>query len=357
MFSAIDDSLFIMPICYHPTTVLSVDDDIDFLKNLSLRVSDKLVLLSFDSPKKAMEYTKNQHSHLPFTNRCLIEKNGTTTFDIFSVRNEIYNKDRFEEIIISVTDYDMPYKDGIELVKSMEFPEEVSQYSHIFLTGKFSADFKDKLAKIGLSTEYIGKEDPDFVNKLMALIEKRSAMIFQRYSYSPARILSANKNERVTVLFDGNFAPIFNAFIKENNICELYLFDKQGSFMFLDDNANLSWLFVRNEYGIENSITLANHYGAPNYVINALKNKDIILSLYEKEDFEKIGKINWDDYLCPATIFESNDKYLNFFLKCSLEPLTTNKDLKKYYYAFTNKFPNHGIDTNKIFSYQQFLDQ
>ena len=344
MFSSIDDSLFVLPVCYHPTTVISIDDDIDFLKNLSLRVSDKLILLSFDSPKKALDYTKNQHHHLPFTIRCLIEKNGAITFDLFSVRNEIYNINRFDEIIVNVTDYDMPYKDGIELVKSMEFPGEVSQYSHIFLTGKFSADFKDKLAKIGLDTEYIGKEDPDFVNKLLALIEKRSAMIFQRYSFSPAQILSTNKKEMVSILFDGNFAPIFNAYIKENHICELYLFDKQGSFLFLDDHANLSFFFVRNEYGIENSIKLANHYGAPNYVIKALKEKNIILSIYEQEDFEKRGKINWDDYLCPAIIFESNDKH-------------SVKYLRKYYYAFTNKFPNHGIETNKIFSYQQFLDQ
>jgi len=357
MFSAIDDSLFVMPICYHPTTVLSVDDDIDFLKNLSLRVSDKLVFLSFDNPTKALEYTKNQLDHLPFTSRCLIEINGETTFDLFSVRNEIYNKSRFDEIIINVTDYDMPYKDGVSLVKSMEFPEEISQYSHIFLTGKFSDDFKDKLAKIGLSTEYIGKEDPDFVNKLIALIEKRSAMIFQRYSYAPARILSKNKNEMVSILFDGNFAPIFNAYIKDNNICELYLFDKQGSFLFLDADAHLSWFFVRNECGIENSIQLAEHFGAPNYIIKALKEKKVILSLYEKEDFIKRERLNWDDYLCPATVFESNDKYSRFFLNHDTNPLNPKNDFRKYYYAFTHNFPNHGIDTKKIFSYQQFLDQ
>jgi CheY-like chemotaxis protein len=355
MFTSLGDSLFVMPVCYHPTTVLSVDDDEAFLNILSLQLSNKLSLLCFSNPNAALEYSKNSHHYFPFTSRCLTDENDSVKFNFMSIRNEIYNHDRFKEIAINVTDYDMPHTSGIELIKTMEFQPEVPNYSHIILTGKISDEFKAKIASLGLSGEYIGKDDPDYVNKLLNLIEKRTGKIFQWASYVPARILSRNDKEKTSVLFDGNFATLFNDYVKNNNICEFYLFDKQGSYLFLDDEANLSWLFIRGEQGMANSIELAIHYGAPQSVIDALKSKEFILSLYEKEDFEKRKSIVWDDYLLPAKIFESDKKYLDFFP--NLIHLTDDGRIAtpKYYYAFTDKFPEHGIEKDKVLSYQTFL--
>jgi CheY-like chemotaxis protein len=290
MFASLDGSLFIWPVCYHPVTVLSVDDDKGFLSLLTAEVSDKLSLLCFDNPEEAIEYTKSKHHYLPFTDRCLTKEPNDAQFNFTAIRNEIYNPNRFKEIFIVITDYDMPNITGIDLIKTMEFQPEIAQYAHILLTGKISDEFKGKIAKLGMSKEYIGKDDPDYINKLLALIEKRLSKIFQWYSYMPARILSMSNKEKTSFLFDGNFMQLFNAHIKENNICEFYLFDKQGSYLFLDEQANLSWFFIRNETGIENTLKLAIEYGAPEKVIEAIKTKKVILSLYEKEDFEKRGK-------------------------------------------------------------------
>lgn len=354
MFTAVDGSLFIMPVCYHPTTVLSIDDDIGFLKLLTAELSDKLALLCFDSPEKAIEYAKDKHHYLPFTARCLSESNGSVKLDVMSFRNEIYNPDRFKQITNIVTDYDMPHITGIELIKTMSFPPEIKQFVHIVLTGKISDEFKTKIAELGLNNQYIGKDDPDYVNKLLSLIRKKWANIFQWYSYVPARILSMNKKEKSSFFFDGNFMSIFNAYIKEKNICELYLFDKQGSYIFLDDKANISWLFLRSDQGIKNTIELAIHYGAPKAIIDALKTKKVILSLYEKEDFEKRGNIDWNKYLLPASEFESNDEYLGFFP--NLMPTEKGeKIIPKYYYTFTDNFLDNGIEKDKILSYENFL--
>lgn len=168
--------------------------------------------------------------------------------------------------------------------------------------------------------------------------------------YVPARIISRNKNEKSSFLFDGNFADIFNNYIKTNNICEFYLFDKQGSYLFLDQQANPSWLFIRNETGIKNSIQRAAQYGAPQSILDRLKNNEI-LSLYEEEDFKKRSNINWEEYLLPATIFESNNQYSKSFPNAN----TKSTSATKYYYTFTKKFPEHGIDKDKILSYEEFL--
>tara|TARA_Y100000588_G_scaffold341176_1_gene385064 strand:+ start:400 stop:1518 length:1119 start_codon:yes stop_codon:yes gene_type:complete len=355
MFSPMADSMFIIPVCYHPTTILSVDDDMDFLKLLSMQMYDKLSFLCFDSPEKALDYAKSYHDYNPFIERCTRTDDSKTTFNFSAIRNEIYNADRFKEICISVTDYDMPYKDGIELIRTLEFKPEISQYTNIILTGKISDEFKEKLVGLGLSGEYIGKDDPQYINKLLDLIENRLARIFQTYSYMPARALSNDPEENTSCFFDGGFAKILNKHIKDNNVCELYLFDKQGSYLFLDKDANLSWMFVRNDTGIENSVKLAKQYSAPKAVIQALEDKSHILSLYENEDFKIRKEIDWDKYLLPAKVFETDGTYLNFF--SNLVPASSNGEKKypKYYYAFSSEFPDNGIKKDQILSYEQFL--
>jgi CheY-like chemotaxis protein len=355
MFSSLD-GLFILPVCYHQTTVLSVDDDPLFLEAFASEVSDRVPLLCFDSPEKATEFTKKLHRHYPFTDRCILSEGNTFTFDFKAIRNEIYNADRFKEIFMVVTDYDMPHQDGIDLIRNIEFSPEVSQYAHIILTGKISKEFKEKLKGLGLSQEYIGKDDPDYIEKLLALVEKRLKKIFQWYSYVPARILSQDPNENSFFLFDKNFGKILNKHIKNNKISELYLFDKQGSYLFLDQDANLSWLFVRNATGIENSIKMATQYGAPKAVIDALKSKEVILSLYEKEDFERLNhSIDWDSYLLPAVVFEAEETSLNFFKNLIPQSYKDNQIPLQYFYAFSKSFPNHGIERKKILSYNEFL--
>jgi len=355
MLTAKKDSLFILPVCYHPTTVLSIDDDTDFLKILSASVSDKLSLLCFNEPEKAIEYTKNQHHFYPFIERCLITDNDTTTFQISAIRDEIYNENRFKEIAITVTDYDMPHKNGIDLIKTMTFQPEVSQFAHIILTGKISTEFKEKLVGLGLASDYIGKDDPQFIHKLLDQVETRLSRVFQWYSYMPARLLSRNKNEKTTVLFDGDFAELFNGYIKDHQICEFYLFDKQGSYLFLDQNATPSWLFIRNDVGVQNTIKLAEQFGAPQSIIDDLRSKKFILSLYELSDFEKRKNIEWDKYVLPATVFNPRGDFLNFFSDLMPESAEGKKIPPSYYYAFSNEFPENDIDKNKILSYEQFL--
>lgn len=352
MFYAMDGNMFVMPLCYHPTTVLSVDDDVDFSNILQLSIDTKMPLLCFNNPEEARNHMKNNHHYLPFSSRCVKEVNEKSVFDLKAIRDELYNKNRFKEIFVSVTDYDMPHISGIELIKSMEFSSEISQYGHIILTGKISDEFKSQIQKLHLADGYIGKDDPDYVEKLVNLADIRSKKIFQLYSYPPARLLSQNTEEKPSILFDGNFVEVFNQYIAENSICEFYLFDKQGSYVFLDENANLSWLIVRNNKGMEHSIQRAQKYGAPQSIIDSLKSDKYILSLYEEEDFQRIKPTEWEDYILPANTFESNANYLGFFT----DLVPDDKMDAKYYYAFTDVFPEHGIKREDVLSYKDFIE-
>ena len=348
MFTPINDSFCVLPVFYRPTTVMLVDDDPDFLKQLSNQLSDQLPVITFTDPDKAIQYFENHNVGL-FEKWLRRTSKDMATF-IQDSRQEIYNPNRFKEIIVSVLDYDMPgKKSGFDVMNTMgeAIFGEMSFHSYILLTGKRFSEFDEKLAAMTVGKNFVSKWDPNRVNQLLDCIAEKSARAFQWISYPVARELSREPTEKTNFLFDGHVLPILNKLIQEHHICELYLFDKQGSYLLLDEHANLSWFFVRSDLGMVNSIELAKQYHAPSWVIDAIQSKEKLLSLYEKEDFDRLTTIDWENYLLPATVFKGDPRYMKAF---NLEPHSD------YYYAFTHEFAEHGIDQKRIVSYRSYLD-
>ena len=346
MFHTFDkDSLFIMPLCYHPTTLMLVDDNINFLKKLALKLTDKWPVLSFSDADEAMGYFENKNELL-FRDKCDI--GGQRDGAISKLRNAVYDSNRFKEILVSIIDYDMPNKTGFDLAKNMGWtvPERMSFHSYILLTGKSLEEFDEELRQNKLAKDFINKGDKRYEEQLLEQTQYKASTIFQWGFYDLARQLAIDPNEKATIFFDGNFLPLLNKHVKEHNLCELYLFDRQGSCLFLDEEGNLSWLFVRNEKGLENSINLAEKHHAPNSIVEALKSKTMILSLYEEKDFNERKSVNWEHFLLPAQRLETNDAYTKFF---KLKPNGS------YYYAYTNNFPI--FNNNNILPYSEYLKQ
>lgn len=335
-----------MPLCLHPATTLLVDDNVKFLNNMEEYLSDYISVKTFSDPNEAINYMNNNRFTI-YKDRCYYEKNGKLFFDLVALRDEIYNDGRFKEILTSVIDYDMPNKNGFDLILSIGDPlVGLQHHSYILLTGTdaetINKEFKPK------EDQTIYKFDPEYQDKTLEAIKENSIHTSQWCSSDIAMSLARDESELTSILFDGNFLPIINDYIKKNEIIELYLFDKQGSFLFLDKYGNLSWLFVRNEKGIENSIRKARELNAPDKIVDALKSKQFICSLYEKEDFDRRVSIDWDQYLLPALKFSGDRQFLDAWADMSHS---------NYYYSFTKNFPDSGIDQSKILSYDDFMKQ
>lgn len=335
MFSPIDNPFCVLPVCYRPLTVMLVDDDPDFLKQLSLQLSEHLPVITFSEPEKAISYFEQQNAQLfkKWTS------NQSSSSLINNAREEIYNPNRFKDIIVSVVDYEMPNKTGFDIISTMgeELLGAMSFHSYVLLTGKRFSELDQELASSSIGKNFISKWDPNRVPQLLSAIEHNNSHAFQMMSYPAARELRNDEREKTTILFDNTFLPILNNYIKEHQVCELYLYDKQGSYLFLDEKANLSWFFVRNDLGMENTIQLAKQFQAPSSIIDAIESREQLLCDYEKEDFECLKPFDWEQYLVPATVF-------------------IGEDHSKYYYAFTNNFIGHNIDLKKVVSFRSYLD-
>ena len=495
----------VMPVCYHPTTVLVVDDDVNFLNKLKASVSKNIALICFDNPDAVIDYIKNSRElQIPLASRLhFTGKNDTQTcgfarmlearvqdiihpfpkdidlsfvkpidepilpegspkphdtleefersqyilteksfyyynqmskecewiasdpamlktldsafqeetsdlssdqlnritqithhhrpaklgFSIAEVRNEPYNRNRFKEIVLIISDDVMPGKNGIELVKALDFPGITLEHAVIILAQTASDEFKQNIKTLPLPTEFIEKNDPAIMAKLLDAIEKKASRIFQNHSQKALTILSNDLKEGSSFVFDQNFCDIFNPILKENNICEMYLYDRQGSYLLLDEHANPSWFIIRCEKGMENSLEKAVEYGAPLDVIEALSEKKVLLSLYEESDFARLkeksirtqlealkakkkeagkkeaepepeikAEIDWGSYLHPASVFESEDNSSDISL-IKQDDNNPKGVTHKYYYVYIKNFPESEINQSRILSYQDFLNQ
>lgn len=76
-----DTPSVVMPVCYHPTTVLVVDDDASFINKLKASMSKNIALLCFDNPDAVINYIKNSRElQIPLASRLHFSgKNDTQT--------------------------------------------------------------------------------------------------------------------------------------------------------------------------------------------------------------------------------------------------------------------------------------
>ena len=334
-----------IPGVFYPTTVLSVDDDNIAIDAVIAALAGQYKVISFLDSNKALDFLTDKTGRF-FRGRVISNK---IEDGVLGFRKEVYNNQRCDDVMIAIIDYDMPAKSGFDVWQNVGLNDyrQSHEHSYILFTAKKYSDFQEELANEAIGKNFISKFDPNHPKYLIEAVNKLSTAMFQRVGHGIANMLNHDESEKTSFLNDGNFLPILNPYLDEHEICEGYLFDKQGSLMFLDSKANLSWLFVRNEQGVINSIERARTYGAPDSVLACLKSKDKILSLYEKEDFESRKSIDWNKYLLKADVFKDEGKKLEVF---------ENRP-SDYYYAFTDIFPEHGIDKDKILSYDAFLRQ
>jgi CheY-like chemotaxis protein len=229
--------------CYHPTSILIVDDEKTYVDTLHLKFKRNLPCKTYTNPKDALNFLLNDYHFDALENRWIKrskENYQHLDIDLPAIRQEAYNPNRFEQISILVVDQVMPGLKGLDLCRQLG----QTNIQKILLTGKVTdADaidaFNDKLIN-----KYIAKHSPDLMEKLTLAIEELMLAYF--INLSRTTLLTLSKNPEYAFLNNEDFIKFFHDFIKENHIVEYYLCDAH-SFMFLDKDANPSWLSIKTE--------------------------------------------------------------------------------------------------------------
>lgn len=318
---------FKISLCHHPTTVVFVDDNKDYLAQLEFRFNELLPVRAFDDPVAALQYLNLAYQEENFTNRCTLTSTaGEGTYNhivsdinLKLIQNEILRPERFSEVAVVVVDYTMPGMNGIEFCHQIKNPNILI----ILLTGEADNDLAVREFNNGTIDRFIKKTTPNIKDILHEEILK----LEQQYFIQLSNILTNHATpSNLKCLEDKEVAKQFYHLCASQNILEYYLLSETGDFILLDNQGSTSYLTIKSDEEIMDLYDYAEISGASNELLTALQTRNMLPLLYHDPDPK-----DWHDYLSPAY------------------PIIGEK---KYYYSFKKQVT---LPLPKILSYEEYL--
>jgi len=321
-----------IPCCYFPTNLLIVDDDQDLLKSIRLFFEEDYKTTCVSDLKKASAIISENNDWI---NKLLevsrfYDPLETARFsvemDLSLLHKQVYNPKRFNHVAILIVDYDMPAMNGLDFIRSLGD----HQLKIIMLTGKATPETVIKAFNNKEIHRYVSKGEPDYLQTTAKYIKELHREFFMDFS----KFLLDSLKTETKIFQDEDFKNIFEKTVDENHIVEFYLLDESGSFLMLDAKVeNQIWLIIKSEEEMRVLYELATgDKDVPTHVIKKLKNRETLTHF-------KPGESNLEA------------KYWNLV---DARPLNEKKE---FYYSFLKNNEDFEVDSSKIKSYADFLNE
>lgn len=327
-----------------PTTVMLVDDNEGFLKStIPLLSKDKAIYRTFTDPTKVYEYLMENYQGNDLMQQCVDQETdpnrGHRNVDITlaPIREAIYDPKRFEHVSVLVVDHDMPEMNGLDLCRQLsDFP-----IKKILLTGVASDQQAIAAFNEGVIDAFITKSSEGMEqilnDKIQELshkqLEEETSIVIENLTYP-------RPGYEPSCLGDPAFVSMFGEIVHENKICEYYLSEENGSYMFFDELGKPSWLVIKDKDEMESDFYLADDSKEQpsQEILNGLKDCKMIVHMFDKIDEST-----------PATQWEQ---------KGLLHPAKALKGREEtYYYAYIDNPDAHNIGKDKIVSFRAYQEQ
>lgn len=326
-----------MMCCYYPTTTVAIDDDIDFLGILTKHMGIAKCI-PYSHPDEAVNKLQNQKPFERILNRVIKSthqsENSETSSDnhaiLFNMRGlheEIYNKNRYNDVSVMIIDYYMDTMSGIEVCEALkDHPAK-----KILLTG--GAD-KERIAidafNNGIIHRFINKKDADFPNRLKQAV----STLKEEYFLDLNSILLPHVNTMPRNQYQyPQFINFMRNMLDQFEAVEHYMVDTIGTSIMLNAQGEPTWLVLKHESEMEAYTQIARDLEASQHLLDKLANRSHIPFFFTEKDYQQPTS-EWEGLLYSAQ---------------SLPGLKT-------YYAICKNEQQY-IDTNRIFSYNQLMNQ
>lgn len=262
--------------CHFPSTILLVDDNIDFLSTLSLLV-DKHIPIKFETdPKNALTILENEYLKPDFIQNCFYSLKvedfelcdptiPVNLLNVSKLQNLKNRKDRFASISLLLVDYSMPQMSGKELCQKLRH----IPIKKAMITGEADLNVAVDAFNEGIIDRFITKNSVNFKQEVQKTIAELQEKFFLDISRPLIDRLKTSEN-----IWENN---VFYNFIKQKqvelNALEYYLLDIYGSFIFIDAEGNSAILAVKSLDNIKHDYHTAVDNDATSDIIFKLANK------------------------------------------------------------------------------------
>lgn len=303
-----------IPSCKHPTRVLFIDDEPDFLMSIAANLSAKsAAYVFFDSPERAIHYINDEYHSDPFTQRSVSNsetyhyEHHALEVNLSTLYQEIYNPNRFNQISTVIIDYDMPGINGLEVCQAINDP----YVQKILLTGAADEHLAVQAFNQGLIHKYIRKQTKNIFEHLETAIQESQDHYFKQLSNILTTALNSHDNIP-TALNNPAFVSYFEKIIKEHDIVEYYQFERTGSFILANSKAALWGIFTYSEDRMNADyleVEDENESVISTEAKNALKEKKKMLCYFKEGQTFLPHPETWEQFLFPTTFIDGTNKY------------------------------------------------
>jgi CheY-like chemotaxis protein len=293
-----------------PTTVLMIDDNVEFLKSVAIGLPAEAATYNFYSdPRTALKLINEKYKSSEVAHGLvnLIDEeefeHKTLDVNVRDIYRIMYNRARFQQISTVVVDFHMPGMDGIEFCKSIKNPN----IQKILLTSIVDESKAIQVLNDGLINTFIRKQSPNIMEQLSQALDQAHNRYFSNLSQIVQQVISFSPEE--SALSDPAFVELFYRICKEFNAVEYYLTEFLGSFVFLDAEGNHYGLFTRIKDQLDFYCDSKQAEHAPSEVIKTLKTGAQILCYHSESNRTLPDGRVWEQYLFDAQKIKGHNEY------------------------------------------------
>ncbi|MBA2652400.1 MAG: response regulator [Tatlockia sp.] len=312
---------------YHPIKVVFLDDNRGFLDALALEFSTQINMLTHTNPETTMQEINNHSkektpSIFKIINNVNLDTstNRVINLDVSNLLNLIYDKTRFDKVVGVVVDYEMPAINGLEFCQKLK----KRKIFKIMLTAGADKDTAIQAFNNGLIDRFLLKTSEDLYPAITLAVQELTHRHF--------RELPPNGYcNSINTLFENElYQQLFSKVASQAQAVEHYMVDNSGSVLFLDKDANPTWLIIRNLEELTEQIDLLQGYDLPKPLMASVVKKEKILFLLSEKDYKKPIS-QWINYLFDSKKMDDN-----------------------YYYSIIHDHLTDSIDWGRVASYSAY---
>lgn len=266
-----------IPLVSFPLKLLFVDDNESVLRLLCSNFHDKYECQTAKSVTEALDIINNipQINYNLFSffnnNTDLKTENSDSQFsiDFAKIHSLIANNEKYNDIGIVVTDYNMGEENGLDLCKQIEN----KNIKKILLTGEFDISNGINAMNTQLIDRYINKSSDSIISDLEKYINALHTVYFNQSYAIHSDLL---KQSKLSVLNNPEYVEIFNKIIEDYKIKEFYLIDYNGSFLMINQKKERFIFNFHTNNSLDEFVEMYQNEKPVNSLINGVKTRDLI---------------------------------------------------------------------------------
>jgi CheY-like chemotaxis protein len=264
-----------LPVHYHPTTTVLVDDSDSFLRSLSFQLDPAQPNISFHDTVAALEWfgRSMRSADLPllvnFDDPHQSAERRNVTVDMSRIWRISAQPKRFTIPSVLVVDYSMPQMDGVSFCQALQ----ALPCKKILFTGAADERIAVDAFNRGLIDRYIRKSAEDALDQLERDLAALQKQFFLQHTETVCEMLALHD---FGFLNCGAIARVVDELYRTHGFVEHYVFPNPSGILFYDRAGKPTLMVIETAHGLHAQYEVARDSGAPPSLLLALEERRVL---------------------------------------------------------------------------------